>query len=53
MPKSYKVGQCYSTNRVFVTVDNKQVEIHMGDLGIEVQISQGDQVLAECGVDYD
>jgi hypothetical protein len=39
--------------RVFIAVNGLQVEFHSDDTGVSVQITKGNQVLAECSADYD
>ena len=53
MSSEFKVETCRESGRVFVAAQNKQVEILINDLGIEVQITSGNEVLAECGVEND
>lgn len=51
--KEYRVEQCRDSGRVFIATDTTQVEVMVNELGIEVQITRGNEVLAECGVDHD
>lgn len=39
--------------RVFITAHGQMVDIHITEDGIGVQITKGNDVLAECGTDYD
>lgn len=53
MSSEFKVETCRESGRVFVAAHNKQVEILVNEFGIEVQITSGNEVLAECGVEND
>lgn len=39
--------------RIFIAAHGQIVDVHITEDGIGVQITKGNDVLAECGTDYD
>lgn len=52
MNKEYKIEQCKDSNRVFISTEKEIVEVHITEDGVSVEITRGNEVIAECGADF-
>lgn len=47
----YQIEKDIDSGRIFIAVEGKQIEILINEEGIAIEITSGNEVLAECSVD--